>query len=186
MTTIHPGMPAPPFRANDLFGNPIDLADYTGKTVLVSFFRNAACALCNLRVHHLIARYDEFARKGMAVIAVFESPSERMLEYVAQQDAPFPLVADPQARLYDLYGVEASEEKLAQTMAMPETQMAVQAAAAQGFALTQEPGSNFTRMPADFLIDPDGVVLRAHYANYITDHLPFDVIEQQLAEAARP
>jgi peroxiredoxin len=184
MNTVQPGDPAPAFHTEDLFGNPIDLADYADAYVLLSFFRNAACALCNLRVHRLIERYDEFARNGLAVLTVFESPRERMLEYVAKQDAPFPLIADPRARLYDLYGVETSEAKLAQTMAMPETQAAVQAAAQLGFALTPEPGSNFNRMPADFLIGPGGVVLHAHYANVITDHMPFEVIEQHLAQAA--
>lgn len=177
---IQPGTLAPNFRSADLFGNPLDLADYRGRPLLLTFLRNAACALCNLRVHELIARYPALAQHGLALIAVFESPRERMLEHVAQQDAPFPLVADPEAHLYDLYQVESSEAKLAQTMAMPETQAAVAAAAARGFALTPEPGSNFNRMPADFLIGPDGVVLRAHYASFITDHLPLEAIEQIL------
>lgn len=180
---IQPGMSAPPFRTEDLFGDQLDLADYRGRTLLLTFLRNAACALCNLRIHQLITHYPALTQQGLAIVAVFESSRERMLEYVAKQDAPFPLVADPQARLYTLYGVETSEAKLAQTMAMPETDAAVQAAAALGFALTPEPGSNFNRMPADFLIGPDGVVVRAHYASVITDHLPLAVIEQALVAA---
>ena len=180
---IQAGMSAPTFRTDDLFGNPLDLAGYRGQPLLLTFLRNAACALCNLRIQRLITHYPVLTQQGLAIIAVFESPRERMLEYVAQQDAPFPLVADPQAELYTLYGVETSEAKVAQTMAMPETDVAVQTAAALGFALTPEPGSNFNRMPADFLIGPDGVVLRAHYANFITDHLPFEAIQQALATA---
>jgi peroxiredoxin len=180
---IQPGMPAPTFRSTDLFGSPLDLADYRGRPLLLTFLRNAACALCNLRVHELITHYPALTQQGLALIAVFESPGERMLEHVAKQDAPFPLVADPAAHLYDLYSVESSEAKLAQTVAMPETQTAVAAAAALGFALTPEPGSNFSRMPADFLIGPDGVVLRAHYASFITDHLPLGAIKQALTAA---
>lgn len=180
---IQPGMSAPVFRTEDLFGSPIDLAAYRGQPLLLTFLRNAACALCNLRIHLLITRYPALTEHDLAIIAVFESPRERMLAHVAQQDVPFPLIADPQARLYTLYGVETSEAKVAQTMAMPETEVAVQAAAALGFALTPEPESNFNRMPADFLIGPDGVVLRAHYANFITDHLPFETIQQALTTA---
>jgi peroxiredoxin len=180
---IQPGMLAPTFRSTDLFGDPLDLADYRGQPLLLTFLRNAACALCNLRVHELITHYPALAQQGLAVIAVFESPRAAMLEYVGRQDAPFPLLADPQAELYDRYGVETSEAKLAHTMAMPETQTAVAAAAALGFALIQEPGSNFNRMPADFLIGPDGVVLRAHYASFITDHLTLAAIEQALVAA---
>jgi peroxiredoxin Q/BCP len=177
---ITPGSAAPPFAVADLFARPIALSDYRGRTLLLSFFRNAACAMCNLRVHELIERFPGLHRAGLDVVAVFESPREAMLQYVGRQDAPFPLIADPAAELYGRYGLESSEAKVAATMAMPETMARVASAAAAGFALTPEPGSNFHRMPADFLIGPDGVVLAAHYARYVWDHLPFAQIEEQL------
>src|SRR5262245_42570211 len=183
---IEPGMLAPSFHVEDVFGNPIDLDGYAGKRLLLSFFRNAACAVCNLRVHELIERYPAYHRGGLEVLAVFESPRESILQYVGRQEAPFPIVADPQAQLYALYGVEVSEEKVAKTMGMPETQVTVAAAAAQGFELTPEAGSNFNRMPADFLIGPDLIVQHAHYAEYVMDHLPFETIEHFLHSRELP
>jgi thioredoxin-dependent peroxiredoxin len=174
---IQAGMSAPIFHVEDLFGDPINLNDYMGKRLLLSFFRNAACAICNLRVHELIKRYPAYRRGGLEIVAVFESPRASMLEYVGKQDAPFPLIADPLAQLYALYGVETSEDKVAKTMSMPETQATIQAAAARGFVLTHEAGSNFNRMPAEFLIGPDLIVQHAHYAEYVMDHLPFEAIE---------
>lgn len=181
---IQSGTPAPAFHAVDLFGAPIELAAYRGKPLLLSFFRNAACALCNLRVHQLIERYPDFQRAGLELVAIFESTAASMRQYVGKQDAPFALIADPEARLYTLYGVESSEAKVAATMAIPATQQVIQAAADQGFQLTEEAGSNFLRMPADFLIGADGVVLDAHYASYVWDHLPFARIEELLGVAA--
>jgi peroxiredoxin len=177
---IQPGTPAPTFRVEDVFGDSIGLGDYAGKRLLLSFFRNAACAICNLRVHQLIQHYPVYQRAGLEVLAVFESPRENILQYVGRQDAPFPIIADPQAQLYALYSVEVSEEKVAETMNMPETQATIRAAAAQGFVLTPEAGSNFNRMPADFLIGPDLTIQRAHYAEYVMDHLPFEDIERFL------
>lgn len=177
---VRPGSPAPDFRALDLFGSPVQLADYRGQPLLLSFFRNAACALCNLRVHQLIEHYPDYNRAGLAVIAIFESPGDTMRQYVGKQDAPFPLIADPSAELYTLYGVESSHEKVEATMAMPGTQQVVEAAAAQGFQLTQEAGSNFLRMPADFYIGSDGTLIEAHYAEYVWDHLPLARIEELL------
>ena len=177
---IQSGTPAPVFRTMDLFGNPVDLTAYRGAPVLLSFFRNAACALCNLRVHQLIERYPDFRSAGLEVIAIFESPDDSMQQYVGKQDAPFAIVADPKAELYALYGVECSEAKIAATMAMPATQQVIESAAARGFQLTEEPGSNFLRMPADFLIGADGIVLEAHYAEYVWDHLPLARIEELL------
>jgi thioredoxin-dependent peroxiredoxin len=177
---LHRGIPAPAFQAEDVWGHPIALADYAGKPLLLSFFRNGACALCNLRVHQLIQRHPAYQRRGLEVVVVFESPRASVLEHVGRQDAPFPIIADPQAQLYTLYQVETSEPKIARTLAMTETQQHIQAAAAAGFPLTQEPGSNFNRIPADFLIGSDLVIQQAHYAQHLTDHLPFEIIEQFL------
>jgi thioredoxin-dependent peroxiredoxin len=180
---IQPGMPAPVFEAVDLFGDAVDFAAYRGRPVLLSFFRNAACALCNLRLHALIERYADYRRAGLEIVAVFESPAASMRQYVGKQDAPFPIVADPGAGLYALYGVESSVAKVEATMAMAETQQVVGEAATKGFQLTQEAGSNFLRMPADFLIGADGRVLEAHYSGYVWDHMPFARIEELLGLA---
>lgn len=178
--SIAPGTLAPLFHTEDINGHPIALEDYAGQTVLLSFFRNAACAICNLRVHQLITRWADYQRRGLTILVVFESPRERLLESVAEQAAPFPIIADPRAELYALYGVESSEEKVARTMQRPDLQATILEAAEHGFQLTHEAGSNFNRMPADFLIGPDLIVRKAHYAEYVMDHLPFAAIEDEL------
>ncbi len=177
---LQPGASAPHFTREDIFGRPVDLRDAEGGTTLLSFFRNAACAICNLRIHQLIERYPNYQQRGLRIVAVFESAHERLLETVAKQEAPFPIIADPQAELYTLYGVESSADKVAMTMTMPETQEVVKLAASHGFVLTKEEGSNFARMPADFLLAYDLRVLDAHYADFVMDHMPFERIEQEL------
>ncbi len=110
---VTPGTAAPPFAVADLFARPLALSDYRGRTLLLSFFRNAACAMCNLRVHELSERFPRLHRAGLDVVAVFESPRAAMLQHVGRQDAPFPLIADPAAELYGRYGLESSEAKVA-------------------------------------------------------------------------
>lgn len=171
------GYVAPIFQTEDIFGQSIDLSAYSGKFVLLSFFRNSACALCNLRVHQLITKYPAYEARGLNIIAVFESPVASIRHYVGKQNTPFPLIADPEARLYDLYGVETSEAKVGASMQHPLTQAVIGEAAQHGFQLTREEGSNFYRMPADFLIGADGTILRAFYSDVIGAHLPFDEIE---------
>ena len=177
------GDTAPTFSADDLFGERVDIRTYRGSPVLLSFFRNAACALCNLRVHGLIERYPRYHAAGLEVVAVFESTAEALREYVGKQDAPFPIIADPTADLYARYSVETSETKVAATMSMPETAEVIGHAAAAGFELIQEPDTNFLRMPADFLIGADGTIIAAHYASVVWDHLPFATIESVLGIA---
>jgi len=94
------GQMAPDFSTEDVFGHPISLRDYAGKRVLLSFFRNGACAMYNLQVHRLIQKYPDYHAQGLDIIAVFESPRESILQYVGKQDAPFPIIADPTASLY--------------------------------------------------------------------------------------
>ena len=83
---LNPGTAAPPFAVADLFARPLALSDYRGRTLLLSFFRNAAWAMCNLRVHQLSERFPGLHRAGLDVVAVFESPREAMLQYVGRQD----------------------------------------------------------------------------------------------------
>jgi thioredoxin-dependent peroxiredoxin len=174
---IQPGTSAPTFKIQDSLGKPIKLEDYAGKWLLLSFLRNGACAMCNLRVHQLIQKFPALQAQNLEVITVFESPISSIKQHVGKQDAPFPIVPDPEAQLYALYGVESSEEKVNTTMAKPETPAMIQEAATNGFALTPEKGSNFYRMPADFLIAPDSSIQIAHYAEFVYDHLEFEKLE---------
>jgi peroxiredoxin len=173
-------MLAPVFQEEDLFGTLIDLHHYRGRSVLLSFYRNAACALCNLQVKKLIGQYAHYQKQGLDLIGVFEAPRENMLQYVGQKDAPFPLISDPEGHLYALYGIEVSEEKVKQTMATAFGQQRIQEAANAGFALTPEPGSNFHRIPADFLINPEGKIHTAFYADLLGEHLDSQLIDSYL------
>lgn len=182
---LQTGETAPHFEREDIFGERINLRVYEGKPVLLTFLRNGGCALCNLRIHQLIERYPELHEHGLEVLAVFESSVESIKHYVtARQDVPFPLIADPTASLYDLYGVEVSEEKTQASIARvgtPEIQQMIQDAAALGYELIHEEGSNFQRIPADFLIGPDQRIQRAFYSDLIGDHLSLAEIEKALS-----
>ena len=178
---IQTGASAPLFTALDHSGNRIATEDFKGKWLLLSFLRNGACAICNLHVRKLIQQFPKLQSQGLEIITVFESPLASIQQYVGTQDAPFSIIPDPDAELYALYGVESSAEKTQATMSKPETPAVIAEAAAQGFALTPEEGSNFHRMPAEFLIRPNGTVEIAHYANYVYDHLEFDVLEKAIS-----
>lgn len=177
---ITTGMAAPAFATEDIFGNTVSLTGFAGKRLLLSFFRNGACALCNLRVHQLIERFPAYHARGLHMVAVFESPRESVLRHVAKQDAPFPIIADPTAALYALYGVESSREKVQASMEHAQTAGLIRAAEAIGYALTREEGSNFLRIPAEFLIGPDQRVERALYAHLVGEHLSFADLDAAL------
>ena len=41
------------------------------------------------------------------------------------------------------------------------------------------------KMPADFLIEPDGRIVKAHYGHDIGDHLPVTDVEATLTDLGR-
>ena len=178
---LEAGNPAPPFEAWDMGGmRRIDLRAYRGRHVLLSFYRYASCPLCNLRVHELTRRCEAWKAQGLDTLAVFQSPADKMRQYVGRQVPPFPLIPDSEQRLYALYGVGHSWAGFLKAWAtrLPEIGNSV---VGKGYF----PGSvegGIHRIPADFIINPHGVIAEAYYGRDIGDHLPLERIERYLQE----
>lgn len=168
---IQPTIPARDFSIKTFNGQQFRLSDYKGHKILLSFYRNGACAICNLRIHELITHHTSLEVAGVKVVAVFESSVDQMIPFVARQNAPFVLIPDAAAELYNLYGIETSEEKINHVMQSGIAHNTVAQAARQGFPLMPQEGSNFYRMPADFLIDENFVIRRSHYSDHLIDHI---------------
>jgi thioredoxin-dependent peroxiredoxin len=166
------GQNAIAFEEKDIFGNTVSFNSSLNSKVMLSFFRYASCPLCNLRINHLIRHYEKLSRAGLKVIAVFQSPVESITQYVGKQDAPFPIIADPEQNLYKRYGVTGS------MLGMLRTSFRVKELS-QSFGMGYLPGKiegTFAMIPADFLINNEFVVERAFYGKDIGDHLPFEEV----------
>ena len=169
---------APDFFGYDLLDQPIRLGDFRGRWLLLSFYRYASCPLCNLRVHDLSRRYTAWQSQGMEMLAVFQSPPDKLRQYVGRQQTPFPLLPDPEQRLYKLYSVKHSWAGFlkAWLTRLPEIGKSV-------FGRRFLPGSvdgGIHRIPADFVIDQQGRVVVAYYGRDIGDHLPVNQIDRLL------
>jgi peroxiredoxin len=169
------GAIAPSFEAQDWKERAHRLEDLRGHMVWLAFFRYASCPLCNLRVHQLIQRYDELTARDLRVLAVFQSPPASIARYVGEQEPPFPLLCDPEERLYGLYGLEHGLG----AYVSPRNAPALTMATAKGFLPGKMEGTK-TRIPADFLIDPEGVIQDVFYGSVIADHIPFERVERFL------
>lgn len=167
---------APLFVAKDAKDQTITLEQYKGKKVFLSFFRYAGCPVCNMRMHELIAKHDSLISKGYQVIAVFETKANILQSYLNDKPLDFPVISDPQRKLYKLYGVKKSIRKMMRTMFNKKGA----SAARQGKALfkgkTYKRDGSLSRIPADFVIDENGTILIVHYGKYIADHLPLETI----------
>jgi peroxiredoxin len=165
---LEPGQIAPTFTATSYDGEAVDLEHYRGRKVWLAFYRYASCPLCNNRIHEVIQRHAEFERQGVALLAVFQSPPDRIAQYVGRQAPPFPLVSDPDLELYARYHV------VPRTWGMfaPRAMGAAIRALRNGFRPGPTDGPK-AMIPADFLIDPEGLLWDVYYGKAISDHIPF-------------
>src|SRR6186713_2760766 len=166
---------APGFTINDVNGKIINLADYKGKKVLLTFYRNVGCPICNLRFHELQEQSEYFKSKNLIVLAIYESSSTNMKKYLEGENPYAIMVPDPEQDLYQLYGIEKSTGKALKSIFHGGISKAKKGK--QLFKTTIKQDGNGNTIGADFLIDERGTVNTAYYGKFIGDHLPIDKIK---------
>ncbi|MFZ2889466.1 redoxin domain-containing protein [Sulfuricurvum sp.] len=176
MSRLKEGNSAPWFKARSFQGDDINLDLYRGRYLLLSFYRYASCPFCNLRVHESIQKRDYFQTLGLEMIAVFQSPDDKLAEYVGKQPLNYPIIGDPSLDIYKLYHVETSWLGLIKAFFIRPHQI-LKSIFLRGFF----PGSienEIQRLPADFLINPMGKIEIAYYGIDIGDHIAYEIIEK--------
>lgn len=161
---------APGFTLKDVNGNTIHLSDYKGKKVLLSFFRNVGCPVCNVRFHELQEKSDYFRSKGMILLAVYESSAENMKKYLEGETPYAVMLPNPDESLYKRYELDKSMGKVMKGMF--HGAMSKMKKGKKLFKNNIKQDGNMSRIGADFLIDEKGIVKKAFYGAYIGDHLP--------------
>lgn len=166
---------APNFTVTDPNGKTVNLSDYKGQKVLLSFYRNTGCPVCNLRFHTLEKQADFFKSKGLVLLAVYESTPEKIKEYTENNVYYTTFIPNPKQDLYNLYGVEISMGKMMKGMFHGLMGKANKGKKLYTKSIKQE-GNTF-RMTADFLIDEQGNIQKVHYARYLGDEMLLTEIE---------
>jgi peroxiredoxin len=154
-------------------GKPSRLRSGKGRRI----YRFASCSLCNYRIHEVLARYEEFTNAGIRLVGVFQSPPEKIAKYVAKKDPPFNLIADPKLDLYRLYGVSPSVWALFK----PDVFSTAFKAMCKGIFPGSIEGPVAMR-PAEFLIDPEGLIWDSFYGRSVADHMPFERVAEFAAD----
>ena len=150
-----------------------DTDSLKGKPFMLSFFRFASCPFCNLRVHQLVQRYAEFG-DDFNIVAIYDSPLDNLVRHADKHKAPFPILADESNKYYREYGIEYSVAGMLKGMIfrMPTLLKSM----FMGNVPLIFKGSLIT-MPADFLIDRDGIIQTAYYGKDEGDHLSFKEVK---------
>ncbi len=174
---LQAGDKAPDFKVKTVSGQNIQLSHCQEEKVLLSFFRHLGSPTCHFRLQQLIADYKELQANGITIIAVFESDEKSLQDFLIENPVPFPLIADASSQLYTSYSLEKSLGKSLSSLTKKQYKRDRKA----GKAILK--GKNYpktgkgNRISADFIIEK-GVILEAHYGQYIGDHLPMYRIHQ--------
>jgi thioredoxin-dependent peroxiredoxin len=164
---IRAGEAARDFHVHDLAGSPVTLDQFRGKYLLLSIYRSPDCPLCGLRLYQLSLAYPDLQAIGVEVVVAFEADAEIVNKYAAIQRYPFAMVPDPKRELFQLYGVRPSWWGMRGVLRLHHYwqawRMRVGGRRSTGI---------LPQLPADLLIGPDQVVLRAYYGQDVGDHMP--------------
>ncbi|MCC6259232.1 MAG: peroxiredoxin family protein [Anaerolineales bacterium] len=101
------GSLAPNFSLTATNGQEITLADFRGKSnVIVFFVRETSCIQCRIHVAHLGKLYQQFQAAGTEIIVILGEGVEKSRKFAESLKLPFPILADPDRRVYLLYELE--------------------------------------------------------------------------------
>ena len=164
------GILARDFESVDIYGNKIKLSDYKGKPIILSFNRHRGCPFCNRRVHQIMGLNYRLMQTGIQIIFVFESSNEKLKESVFHKGVnPWPIIGDPEKEFYNLYGVERSTTKFLKTLYKTNVIKAMRDT--KDLGLINDEDMTLNLIPADFFIDADFKIVKAHYGEHADDHV---------------
>lgn len=99
------GDKAPAFSARDENGKVVKLSDFEGKKVILYFYPKDNTPTCTVQACNLRDNYAAFKKKGYVLLGVSVDTEKSHQKFKAKYDLPFPLLADPDHKLVDAYGV---------------------------------------------------------------------------------
>jgi thioredoxin-dependent peroxiredoxin len=169
------------FVAHDIYGKPIALRDFRGRRVMLSFFRNAGCPFCNFRIYELTHKYKDWAYQGLEIVAFFASTPEEVKRYVAKYPRPFRMIGDINLNIYNRYGVERSAVAIFKALLFKLPRVI------RGMTLGNLAKTNAhpTLVPADFLVDEDGMIRDIWYGRDLSDHIPLKRVEAFIRQGVK-
>src|SRR6476646_8985189 len=105
MITLKEGDKALAFKGVDQDGNKISLADFKGKKVVLFFYPEDDTPTCTIQACNLRDNYGLLKKNGFEVIGISPDDPKSHIKFKEKFQLPFTLIADPEHKIIDLYGV---------------------------------------------------------------------------------
>lgn len=109
------GDEAPLFEGKDQNGNTIKLEDYQGKKVILYFYPKDNTKGCTAQACNLRDNYEVLQQAGYEVIGVSKDNEKSHTKFINKLELPFPLIADTDTTISQLYGVWKEKKMFGKT-----------------------------------------------------------------------
>lgn len=104
-THLQAGQKAPAFTGVDQDGNKLSLADLKGQKVVLFFYPEDDTPTCTVQACNLRDNYSLLKKNGFKIIGVSPNDEESHQKFREKFSLPFTLLADPEHKIIDKYGV---------------------------------------------------------------------------------
>jgi thioredoxin-dependent peroxiredoxin len=102
---LHEGDPAPDFELPDQDANPVRLSSLRGRTVVVYFYPRADTPGCTAQACGIRDHLADYEQAGAVVLGVSPDDPARLRKFADKYGLPFTLLADPERKTIEAYGV---------------------------------------------------------------------------------
>jgi len=115
MTHLTEGKKAPAFKGKDQNGNPVSLADFKGKKVVLYFYPEDDTPTCTVQACNLRDNFGLLKKNGFVVLGVSPDEEKKHKKFEAKYELPFTLIADADHKIIDSYGVWGEKQMYGRT-----------------------------------------------------------------------
>jgi peroxiredoxin Q/BCP len=102
---VDEGQQAPDFELSSDTGEPVKLSELRGKPVVLYFYPKDDTPGCTVQACEIRDAYDDFREKGAVVLGVSPDDEASHVKFKQKYKLPFTLLADPEHRVAEQYGV---------------------------------------------------------------------------------
>ncbi len=107
---LTPGDPAPEFTLPDADGNPVSLATYRGRRVIVYCYPAAMTPGCTTQAVDFTAAAGDLAEAGLDIIGISPDPTEKLLRFREKEELRITLLSDPDKQVLAAYGAYGTKK----------------------------------------------------------------------------
>jgi peroxiredoxin Q/BCP len=105
MMPITSGIPAPEFSLADETGTTRSLSEFLGRPLILYFYPKDDTPGCTTEACNFRDDYSQYTQAGVTILGISPDTPQSHAKFKAKYGLPFPLLADAEHKVCELYGV---------------------------------------------------------------------------------